>query len=218
MVLAVKRWGATSLATALVGSGVVVPALATDFSAFSAQTQPAPIALDVALTAADDWLTDLFDLRSPNNPLNLLIYNMWSHDGLFWGGLVDPFISSGTLGGEVLWALQGDTEALDNLLAGDFIIRGPSMWIPVPGDSTVVDPLGWLVQIMSAIGLGPLFGVNVVDDDGHGGDVAIGGAAATLSGIDQLLNGLDGGALGDQIPFLDDLAASFDPGQSIDLG
>ncbi|WP_067976992.1 hypothetical protein [Mycolicibacter icosiumassiliensis] len=218
MVLVVKRWGTAGLATALVGSGVVVPALATDFSAFSAHTQPAPIALDVALTAADDWLTDLFDLRSPNNPLNLLIYNMWSHDGLFWGGLVDPFISSGTLGGEVLWALQGDTEALDNLLAGDFIIRGPSMWIPVPGDSTVVDPLGWLVQIMSAIGLGPLFGVNVVDDDGHGGDVVIGGAAAMLSGIDQLLDGVGWGALGDQIPVLDDLAASFEPGQFIDLG
>ncbi len=218
MVRAVERWGATGLATALIGSGGAVPALATDFSAFSAHTQPAPIALDVALTAADDWLTDLFDLRSPNNPLNVLIYNMWSHDGLFWGGLVDPFISSGTLGGEVLWALQGDTEALDNLLAGDFIIRGPSMWIPIPGDGTVVDPLGWLVQIMSAIGLGPLFGVNVVDDGGHGGDVAIGGAAAMLSGIDQLLDGVGWGALGDQIPFLDDLATSFDPGQFIDLG
>lgn len=217
MVRAVERWGATGLATALIGSAGAVPALATDFSAFSPHIQPAPIALDVALTAADDWLTDLFDLRSPNNPLNVLIYNMWSHDGLFWGGLVDPFISSGTLGGEVLWALQGDTEALDNLLAGDFIIRGPSMWIPIPGDGTVVDPLGWLVQIMSAIGLGPLFGVNVVDDGGHD-DVVVGGAAAMLSGIDQLLDGVGWGALGDQIPFLDDLATSFDPGQFIDLG
>lgn len=218
MVRAVRRWGATGLATALIGSGVAVPVLTTGFSAFSAHTQPAPIALDVALTAADDWLTDLFDLRSPNNPLNVLIYNTWSHDGLFWGGLVDPFISTGTLGGEVLWALQGDTEAFNNLLAGNFIIRGPSMWIPVPGDGTVVDPLGWLVQLMSAIGLGPLFGVGVVDDDGHDGDVVVGGAAATFSGIDQLLNGLDWSALGDQIPALDDLAAAFDPGQFINLG
>lgn len=211
MVREVKRWGATGLATALIGSGVAVPALTTGFSAFSAHTRPIPIALDVKLTAADDWLTDLFDLRSPNNLLYLLIYNMWSHDGLFWGGLVDPFISTGTLGGEVLWALQGDTEALDNLLAGDFIIRGPSMWIPVPGDDTVVDPLGWLVQIMSAIGLGPLFGVNdVVDDDGHDGGIVIGSAAAMPSGIDHLLDAPDWGALGDQIPLLDDLVTVFD--------
>lgn len=194
--LVVKRWGAAGLALAVVGSGLAAPALATTPSASG---QGVPIALDVELTAADDWLADLFDLRSPNNPINLIIYNMVSHDGLFWGGLVDPFISTGTLGGEVLWALQGDTEALDNLLAGDFIIRGPSMWMPVPGDDTIVDPLGWLVQIMSAIGLGPLFSA-----DDAGDDVA-GDAAATLGGIDQ-------------IPVLDDPAAAFDPGLFVDLG
>lgn len=218
MVLAIERWGATGLATAMVGSGVVIPALATDFSASSAHTQPAPIAVDVELTAADDWLTDLFDLRSPNNPLNLFIYNMWSHDGLFWGGLVDPFISTGTLGGELLWALRGDTEALDNLLAGNFIIRGPSMWIPVPDDGTVVDPLGWLVDLMSAIGLGHWFGANVADGDDGTGEPITGAAVASLGGIDQLLNGLDWGGFGEQMPVLADLTAAFDPGQFIDLG
>lgn len=193
MVLVMKRCGAAGLALAVAGSGVVVPALVT---AAPALRQPAAVTLDVELTAAD-WLSDLFDLNSPNNPIHLLVYNMWSHDGLFWGGLVDPFISTGTLGGEVLWALQGDTEAFDNLLAGDFIIRGPSMWIPVPGDDAVVDPLGWLVQIMSFIGLGPLFSADVAGDD------IAGDAAASLGGIDQLL---------------DDLAAAFDPGQFIDLG
>ncbi|UVO14068.1 hypothetical protein NM962_08475 [Mycobacterium sp. SVM_VP21] len=206
MVLAIKRWGATGLATAVIGSGVAVPVLATEFSA---PTQPAPIALDVELTAADDWLSDLFDLRSPYNPLNLFIYNMWSHDGLFWGGLVDPFISTGTLGGEVLWALQGDTEALNNLLAGNFIIRGPSMWIPDATDGTVVDPFGWLVQIMSAIGLGHLFGVDVADADGTGEPIT-GTADASLGGIEQLLNDPDWGGLGDQVPLLDDLVTVFD--------
>lgn len=146
--LVIKRWGAAGMATAIVGCGLVVPAAAT---AVSTGVEPASIAASVELTSASDWLANFLDPRSADGLVGLSLYELWSHDGLLWGGFLDPWISSGTLLGEVLWSLQGNTAQLDALLAGDWVLRGPSMWIPMPGGDTIVDPMGWLAPYIDAL-------------------------------------------------------------------
>lgn len=180
----------TVIAAAAITAGIgISPVVAT------AAPSPALHTDAYSLTAAFDlfdptsWWGIGDDLRSAGNPINDLFYNMWSHDGWLWGGIIDPYISTGTLGNQLLWALQGDFDKLGDLLSGNWVLRGDSMYIPA-GSDTVADPFG-----------GNDF-LNAIFDPSKWFGGGIGDLFGSL-GLGDLWSGLGGNDLGDQSGLFD---------------